>query len=74
MKIVTYEHFGTIVSAFDRLKGKHKEHCLCWQQCKFFKPNTKDNCKIAQKNYELDVYYHVVTPVFECPIYRKEAQ
>jgi hypothetical protein len=38
--ITKYEHFGNIVSVQRHLKGKHRDHCLCFQKCKFFKPNT----------------------------------
>ena len=36
MAIVKYEHHGTEVSVKSELKGKHREHCLCFQDCKYF--------------------------------------
>jgi len=71
MKIVSYEHYGTEVKVREDLKGKHREHCLCWMSCRFFKPNDKDNCKIAQANYENCVKFKVVLPVWECPKYEE---
>lgn len=47
-------------------KGHHREHCLCFAGCKFFKPDTAENCSIAQKLYNLDRRCNVVTPVYEC--------
>ena len=72
MNIVKYNHHGVDVSVFDNLKGKHREHCLCFQQCKFFKPDTPENCTIAQANFKNCVRWSIVTPVYECPVYEKE--
>jgi hypothetical protein len=66
MKIIKYEHYGRQMNVFEELKGKHAQHCLCFAECKYFKPNTPDNCIIAQTNYELDCKYGVTTPVWEC--------
>ena len=30
MSIVKYKHHGVNVSVREDLKGKHREHCLCW--------------------------------------------
>ena len=70
METVSYEHHGTEVSVQKHLKGKHREHCLCWQRCRLFYPGDKDrNCEIAQANYEFCVKFNVVLPVWECPEY-----
>ena len=70
--IIKYEHWGKEVSVFEHLKGKHKEHCLCWI-CEKFNPNDRDkNCKIASENYALCVKYNVVTPVWECPEFEEK--
>lgn len=69
MNIIKYIHYGKEVSVFEHLKGTHKEHCLCYSNCKFFKPNTSENCEIASANFEVCKKYGVVTPVFECPKY-----
>lgn len=71
MRIEKYIHHGKEVSVISSVKGKHIQNCLCWQRCKFFKPNTPENCEMAQANYELDVKYNLVTPVFECPKYEE---
>ena len=62
-----YEHHGNMVWVRDDLKGTHRESCLCFAPCQNFKPGTADNCVIAQRLYELDVEFGLVTPVYECP-------
>lgn len=52
------------------LKGRHKEHCLCFQGCINFKPCKQDNCTRAQELFEYDCKYDMVTPVWECPEYK----
>ena len=65
-KIIKYFHHGEQVSVFKKLKGKHKKHCLCYK-CKHFCPgDTQANCPIAQQNFEMDVKFCIVTPVWEC--------
>jgi hypothetical protein len=74
--IIKYEHHGTMVSVQDHNQGLHRQHCLCFQGCKFFKPNEPDNCTLAQGLFEYDVKYNMTTPVWECPkfdIKEKEA-
>jgi hypothetical protein len=68
MKLVEYEHHGTMVKVQDELKGKHREYCLCFSQnCKRLKIGQPDNCPIAQALYKNCVEFNVVTPVWECP-------
>ena len=69
MNIQTYEHHGVIVKVRPELKGKHREYCLCFSGCKNFKPNTPENCLIAQALFENCVKFNVTTPVWECPEY-----
>lgn len=64
-----YIHHGKEVTAIDSVFQKHKVICLCWNECKYFKPNSPDNCEIAQANYELDVKFNLITPVIECAKY-----
>jgi hypothetical protein len=64
---VLYDHHGVDVWVQKTLKGTHREHCLCFAPCMRFKPNTDDNCNIAQSNLELCKKHNIVTPVFECP-------
>jgi len=63
-----YEHHGRIVAVAKDLRGRDKEHCLCFS-CKKFSPNPNpgDNCPIAQALFEFDCKYGLVTPVWECP-------
>jgi len=64
-----YIHHGVEVTVISRLKGQHREHCLCHQGCIHFKPGKVDHCQIAQANYRTCVKYNIVAPVFECPKY-----
>ena len=69
MRIETYEHHGAEVYVQTHLKGKHREHCLCYQGCRRFKPGTAENCHIAQENFAMCVRHSIVAPVYECPAY-----
>jgi len=72
-KIVKYEHHGTEVSVLEKNKGKHRENCLCWLNCKHFKPeDRKNNCSIANELFSICVDCSVVTPVWECAKYEKD--
>ena len=69
-RVVKYEHHGQLVSVLEEDKGKHSEHCLCYQNCAFFIPDDREsNCPIANALYRLDVLANVVTPVWECAEY-----
>ena len=65
MKIVKFDHHGAEVSAMEHLKGKHREHCLCFQ-CDKFKFNREENCKIANLLFSIDLQCEITTPVFYC--------
>ena len=66
MSIIKYKHHGVNVSVREDLKGKHREHCLCWI-CEKFNPNDRNsNCQIANLLFEFDKLHHVTTPVWEC--------
>lgn len=60
-----YYHHGEYVAVDLDLKGKHREHCLCFR-CPRFKPDTPENCDIAELLFRIDVLFHLVTPVWEC--------
>lgn len=66
MKVIRYEHYGANVAVYDELKGRHREHCLCYHPCIKFNPNTPENCPIAQAVYENCVKFNIVTPMWEC--------
>ena len=72
--IEKYEHHGHEVFVNSEHKGKHRQHCLCWQGCAHFRPELgEDNCYIANLLFNFDTQFHMVTPVFECPKYEPSA-
>ena len=74
MNIIKYEHHGAEVSVIEENKGRHRENCLCWQDCRFFYPDDPDaNCPIASILYNLCVLENLVTPVWECAKYKKKS-
>lgn len=71
--IVEYQHHGNIVKVQDHLKGKHRDHCLCFQGCKHFNPTDHSkNCIIAKAIYSHCKAFGIVTPVWECPHFETE--
>ena len=71
VRIITYDHSGTVVKVMEHLRGKHREHSLCWQMCKHFQPGDRSeaNCPVARSLAEIEKQFGVVTPVWECPKY-----
>jgi len=71
VKISTFDHRGTIVKVIDQLRGLHREHSLCWQNCQYFLPGdgSEANCHIARSIQEIEKRCTVVLPVWECPKY-----
>jgi len=66
-RIERYEHHGVRVAVRKDLRGKHREHCLCYQ-CEKFKLEDRDgNCPKANRLYALCVKEGMTTPVWECP-------
>lgn len=65
-KIITVEKHGKKLKVKSHLNRRHQEHCLCWSNCKFFKPTGANNCEIAQKLLQFDKDNGVTTPVWEC--------
>ncbi len=61
-----YIHHDVEVRVRADLKGKHREHCLCFK-CSKFAPRTLENCGIAAAVYSHCVTFNIVTPVWECP-------
>lgn len=71
-EIIKYYHHDGIKSVQKHLKGKHREHNLCFQNCVHFKPNTPENCEIAQTCFTTCVKFGLVSPIWECPKYESE--
>ena len=67
MKTDVYLHHDTAVHVQPHLKGRHREHCLCFSCALFTPDNRAFNCKIANELYALCVEHSVTTPVWECP-------
>jgi hypothetical protein len=61
-----YKHHGNLVWVETDMKGTHRDICLCWN-CTKLNPGLPGNCPIAQRLFELDVEFKLVTPVLECP-------
>jgi hypothetical protein len=68
MTVSRYVHHGAEVSVIDEVKGKHRDHCLCFT-CAKFVPGLPTNCAISQALYENCIKFNLVTPVYECPVY-----
>jgi hypothetical protein len=65
-EVITYEHHGNKVKVRKDLRGKHRQHCLCYH-CKYYSADRKKNCPISNAVYANCVKYGLVTPVWECP-------
>ncbi len=66
MDIERYNHHGTEVAVQSDLKGKHREHCLCFQCGKFKPEDRENNCKRANLLYAFCCAFGMTTPVYEC--------
>jgi len=71
-KIIRYQHHGVYVFVDKKLKGKHREHCLCFKCANFNLSNREESCPIANLVYALDVALGLTTPVWECPNFEKQ--
>lgn len=69
--VIQYIHHGEPVFVDEALKGKHRDHCLCWS-CVKLKPGKSNNCPIAQELYQFCVKHNTVTPVYECQVYEQK--
>jgi hypothetical protein len=69
VKIIKYDHHGTDVYVREDLKGTHADMCLCYL-CEDFKPGDDDNCMVANEVYKNCVEFGLVTPVYECPVFK----
>ena len=66
MKYELYEHHGKKLWVRSDLKGKHREHCLCFSCEKLDTVKPDKNCEIANALYRFDILANVTTPVWEC--------
>ena len=67
-----YEHHGTEVWVDKKLKGKHREHCLCYSCENLDTENLDNNCPIAKDLFKKCLEHKVVIPVFECPKFKEK--
>ena len=71
--IIRYTHKWegrqTEMAVIEANKGKHRNNCLCFQQCAKFLPGDARNCAIAAMLYHFATVHDVVTPVWECSQY-----
>lgn len=65
--IERYKHHDREVAVQSDLKGKHREHCLCFNYKNFDPDNREENCPIANMLYCFCVLTGLTTPVYECP-------
>jgi len=70
-KFESYVHHGKPVYVNKKLKGKHKEHCLCFSCDKFNPGMPEENCPIANLNYAVCLAHNLVLPVWECPEFQE---
>lgn len=65
--ILKYNHYGTEVFVRNDLKGKHREHCLCYICGSLDTNNPDNNCPIANILFAISKGFALVFPVYECP-------
>jgi hypothetical protein len=64
-----YSHHGNMVWVRSDLKGKHREHCLCFE-CKRFNAEYPENkCRLADHLYTFCRLTGCVTPMYECQMF-----
>ena len=67
LTVIEREHYGRRF-----IQKRHDHPCkqsLC-HQCARFKPNTPDNCVIAQEVFDNCVRLKVMSPIIECAEYQ----
>lgn len=72
-KYTRYWHHGERVWVRKDLKGRHREHCLCYS-CFFFYPDQPGNCHIAESVHHLCKAFDLTLPVWECPMFREKEE
>jgi len=71
INFIKYKHHGKDVFVREDLKGKHRDHCLCWRCEKFEPENREVSCIIANELFALCLKYGLTTPVYECPFLKQ---
>lgn len=66
-EITIYRHHDRLVCVDKDLKGRHREHDLCYRCFRFNPGDPLNNCPIVQRLYELEVELGIAAPVWECP-------
>ena len=72
MAVERYRHHNADVAVVSEYKGRHRDICLCFHGCKFFKPGSEDHCEIASENYLMCVKYSLCAPVLECAKFSRD--
>ena len=62
-----YTHHNREVGVRSDLRGRHREHCLCYSCVEF-----EEGCEIAKQVFALCVEENLVLPVWECPSFTSE--
>lgn len=66
-KFEQYIHHGKMVWVIKEVKGKNRQHCLCFSCSKFNPGEPEKNCPIANLNYAVCLAHNLTLPVYECP-------
>jgi hypothetical protein len=61
-----YIHHGRNVTVLSKVKGQHREYCLCFQCSHYLPISERQQCHQAALLFALSKTYGMVTPVFEC--------
>ncbi len=67
-RFVQYVHHGVKVWVRLDLKGHHWDPTLC-KDCRLYRPDTDQNCPIAQRTFELCKECNLVLALWECPVF-----
>ena len=72
-----YKHWEGCPEVWVRkdLKGKHREHCQCWEPYAKFHPEDRaKNCKRANLIFSVCVALDMTLPVWECPEFELQTE
>ena len=61
-----YNHHGAPTAVQTHLKGRHREHCLCYSCDRLCLSNWEENCFKANILYRICVALKLTIPVWEC--------